>query len=149
MAKPSSLDTLIELAQENADEAGKQLQLLSTERKNAEDQLKMLLEYRQDYAARLQAATESGLSASNYHNFRQFIATLDEAISQQNRVVAHIDLKIEAGKKHWYAEKRRLSSFETLQARKKQQQRVVDNRNEQRANDEISANIFRRTGNLH
>ncbi|MBB5213377.1 flagellar export protein FliJ [Parapusillimonas granuli] len=149
MAKPSSLDTLIELAQENADEAGKQLQLLSTERKNAEDQLKMLLEYRQDYAARLQAATESGLSASNYHNFRQFIATLDEAISQQNKVVAHIDVKMESGRQRWYAEKRRLSSFETLRTRHARQQAVRDNRAEQLASDEMSAIMHRRVRRNH
>ncbi|MCI2807304.1 flagellar export protein FliJ [Eoetvoesiella caeni] len=149
MHKSNPLDTLIELTLNQAEQAERKLQLLTAERRNAQEQLSTLHVYRQDYAERLMKSTESGMSASNYHNFRQFIATLDEAISQQNRVVAHIDLKIEAGKKHWYAEKRRLSSFETLQARKKQQQRVVDNRNEQRANDEISANIFRRTGNLH
>lgn len=149
MHKTNPLDTLIELTLNQAEQAERKLQLLTAERRNAQEQLSTLHVYRQDYAERLMKSTESGMSASNYHNFRQFIATLDEAISQQNRVVAHIDLKIEAGKKHWYAEKRRLSSFETLQARKKQQQRVVDNRNEQRANDEISANIFRRTGNLH
>ncbi|CAM5340374.1 flagellar export protein FliJ [Eoetvoesiella caeni] len=149
MHKSNPLDTLIELTLNQAEQAERKLRLLTAERRNAQEQLSTLHVYRQDYAERLMKSTESGMSASNYHNFRQFIATLDEAISQQNRVVAHIDLKIEAGKKHWYAEKRRLSSFETLQARKKQQQRVVDNRNEQRANDEISANIFRRTGNLH
>ena len=149
MHKSNPLDTLIELTPNQTEQAERKLQLLTAERRNAQEQLSTLHVYRQDYAERLMKSTESGMSASNYHNFRQFIATLDEAISQQNRVVAHIDLKIEAGKKHWYAEKRRLSSFETLQARKKQQQRVVDNRNEQRANDEISANIFRRTGNLH
>lgn len=149
MHKSNPLDTLIELTLNQTEQAERKLQLLTAERRNAQEQLSTLHVYRQDYAERLMKSTESGMSASNYHNFRQFIATLDEAISQQNRVVAHIDLKIEAGKKHWYAEKRRLSSFETLQARKKQQQRVVDNRNEQRANDEISANIFRRTGNLH
>lgn len=149
MHKSNPLSTLIDLALNQADQAAKKLQLLTAERRNAQEQLSTLHVYRQDYAERLLKSTESGMSASNYHNFRQFIATLDEAISQQNRVVAHIDLKIETGKKHWYAEKRRLSSFETLQARKKQQQLIADNRNEQRANDEISANIFRRTSKLH
>src|SRR3546814_12888475 len=86
--KHSSLPVLIDLAKEGANQAGKQLQLLMTERNSAETQLSTLRVYRQDYAERLQKATESGLSSSNYHNFRQFIATLVEAISQQNRVVA-------------------------------------------------------------
>lgn len=149
MAKHSSLPMLIDLARDGANEAGKQLQTLATERAGADQQLSMLLVYRQDYAERLQKAAETGLSASNYHNFRQFIATLDEAISQQNRVVAQMDARIEQGKQRWYAEKRRVSSFEALQSRERQQQLVRDNRAEQLASDEISANLYRRARQPH
>lgn len=149
MAKISSLPTLIDLAKDGTDQAGKLLQQLTTERSNAEQQLSMLQDYRQDYAERLQKATQTGLSASNYHNFRQFIATLDEAISQQNRVVAQIVSRLEAGRQHWHAEKRRLSSYEALQARETRQQLVRDNRTEQIASDEISANLYRRLQHTH
>jgi flagellar FliJ protein len=149
MAKLSSLPILIDLAKDGADKAGKLLQQLTTERSNAEQQLSMLQEYRQDYAERLQKATETGLSASNYHNFRQFIATLDEAISQQNRVVAQIINKLEAGRQYWHAEKRRLSSYEALQARETRQQVLRDNRTEQIASDEISASLYRRLQPTH
>lgn len=144
MRSQSSLHTLIDLAQQNADEAARGLRELNGGRKQALEQLTMLLSYRQDYADRLQQAVTNGVSASNYRNFRQFIATLDEAISQQNKVVAQFDLKVERGRSEWLAEKRRLGSFETLQARKDKQQLARDTRNEQRSNDEISANLIRR-----
>ncbi|AEC19325.1 flagellar protein FliJ [Pusillimonas sp. T7-7] len=140
---------LIDLARDGANQAGKQLQALTSERASADQQLSMLLVYRQDYAERLSKAAEIGLSASNYHNFRQFIATLDEAITQQNRVVAQIDARIEQGRRHWHAEKRRVSSFEALQSRERQQQLVRENRAEQLASDEISANLFRRARQSH
>lgn len=149
MAKHSSLPVLIDLAKEGADNAGRKLQVLMSERSNAENQLSTLHVYRLDYADRLQKATENGLSASNYHNFRQFIATLDEAISQQNRVVAQIDGKLENERQQWYSEKRRLNSFEALQVRELRQQVQRDNRNEQLASDEISANIYRRVRHSH
>jgi flagellar protein FliJ len=149
MAKITSLPTLIDLAKDGVDTAGKLLRQLTAERSNAEQQLSMLQTYRQDYAERLQKATESGLSASNYHNFRQFIATLDEAISQQNRVVTQIATKLEAGRQQWHAEKRRLSSYEALQAREARQQAVRDNRTEQIASDEISATMYRRLQHTH
>jgi flagellar FliJ protein len=149
MAKHNPLNTLIDLAKNDADEAAKQLQRLMGGRNEAAQQLSMLQEYRQDYAERLHKAAEIGLSASNYHNFRQFIATLDEAISLQNGVVAQIDLKLENGRRQWQSEKRRLNSFETLVTRQARQQTLRDNRNEQRANDEISANQFRRMQNAH
>jgi flagellar FliJ protein len=145
----SSLPTLIDLAKTNADDAAKVLQKLAQERRNAETQLQALHDYRLDYAQRLQQATESGLSASNYHNFRQFIATLDQAISQQNKVVAQLDEKIEAGRQHWYAEKRRLSSYEALQTRYTKQRAVHENRKEQLASDETSAALYRRLRSTH
>lgn len=149
MASASSLTILIDLAKEGADKAGKQLQLLTTERHKAETQLSTLQVYRLDYAQRLQKATETGLSTSNYHNFRQFIATLDEAISQQNSIVMQMDARIEQGRQQWYAEKRRLSSFEALQTRQARQQVVRSNRIEQLASDEISANLYRRAQHSH
>ena len=146
MARYSSLDTLIDLAKTNTEQANRQLQTLMRTRQESELQLLTLQNYRQDYATRLQKAVEIGMSASNYHNFRQFIATLDEAISQQNRVVAQIDVKLQNGRKHWYDEKRRLSSYETLLVRQARQQLLRDNRNEQLASDEFSANRFRQVG---
>ncbi|UHL65296.1 flagella biosynthesis chaperone FliJ [Paralcaligenes sp. KSB-10] len=149
MASPSSLNTLIELAQNNADQAAKQLQQLNSTRRDAEQQLNTLKTYRQDYAERLQKATEDGISASNYHNFRQFIATLDEAIAQQNKVLAQIGAKLESGRQSWYDEKRRLNSYATLLSRQVQQRTIRDNRKEQRDNDEISARQLRRSGKVH
>jgi flagellar FliJ protein len=149
MREHSSLPTLIDLAQNQADDAAKALQLLTTEKSKAENQLQALHDYRLDYAQRLQQATEGGLSASNYHNFRQFIATLDQAISQQNKVVAQIDQKIEAGKQRWYAEKRRLSSYEALQSRHTRQRIAQENRKEQLASDETSAALYRRMRSTH
>lgn len=149
MASTSSLNTLIDLTKNGAEKIGKLLNQLTTERNNAEAQLSTLHVYRLDYAERLLKATETGLSASNYQNFRQFIATLDEAISQQNRIVAQMNVKIEEGRQQWYAEKRRLSSFEALQTRQAHQRLMRDNRIEQLASDEVSANLYRRAQYTH
>ncbi|WP_397475580.1 flagellar export protein FliJ [Pusillimonas sp.] len=139
MAKSSTLDMLIDLARNDADEAARELAQLAKSRQDAEQQLEALHTYRQDYAERLQQVSKSGLTASNYHNFRQFIATLDDAISQQNKILEQLDAKLQQGRDSWQAEKRRLSSFETLQTRQLRHQAVLESRREQRLNDEISA----------
>ena len=105
MSPETPLDVLINLTQDKLDEAGRNLSELSTRRREAQGQLNTLDGYRADYTRRLQDTTEQGLSASNYHNFRQFIATLDEAISQQNTIIAQIDVRLEAGRKQWHDEK--------------------------------------------
>jgi len=144
--KTSTLNTLIDLARTDTDEAARKLAQLAQARREAEQQLDTLLSYRKDYADRLLQESKIGLTASNYHNFRQFIATLDDAISQQNRMLEQMDDKLRKGQDSWQAEKKRLNSFEILQTRQLRQEAVRESRREQRLNDEISARGFRGLG---
>lgn len=149
MSPETPLDVLINLTQDKLDEAGRALAELGTQRREAQGQLDTLDGYRSDYTRRLQDTTESGVTASNYHNFRHFIATLDEAISQQNRILAQIDTRIAAGRQHWHDEKRRLNSYETLKARQLSQLKAREQRREQRASDEAAAGLYRRLRQSH
>ncbi|NLY26825.1 MAG: flagellar export protein FliJ [Alcaligenaceae bacterium] len=147
--KNETLPTLIELAQTRADEAAKALQQITSERNKAQKQLDTLHEYRLDYARRLQEATQSGLSAGSYQNYRQFIATLDTAIVEQGKLITQFDQKIETGRKNWYAEKRRLNSYEALQSRQDMKLAAQQARKDQIASDEISASLYRRLRQQH
>lgn len=149
MTKSSSLKLLIDLKEDETNKVVKQLQEFQAERRHADEQLNTLLTYRQDYAVRLEEATKKGVAAANYHNFRQFISTLDEAILQQNRVVDQIDTKIQASQQHWLEQKRRLKSFQTLQTRHAQQHVKQENRAEQLDTDEASAALYRRARHLY
>lgn len=149
MASHSSLNTLIDQAKNETEAAYRQLQKLTSDLRGARHQLSELHSYRHDYALRLQDATQTGLSASNYHNFRRFIATLDQAILQQNGVVAQIEARLQGGRQQWYARKQRLNSYETLLERDLRKQRIRENRNEQLACDEISSNLVRRAAIPH
>ncbi|WP_322998380.1 flagellar export protein FliJ [Castellaniella sp.] len=149
MNPETPLDVLINLTQDKLDEAGRALAELGTQRREAQGQLTTLDGYRNDYTLRLQNTTESGVTASNYHNFRHFIATLDEAISQQNRILAQIDTRIVAGRQQWRDEKRRLSSYETLKSRQLNQLQAREQRREQRASDEAAASLYRRLRQPH
>jgi len=139
MAKSSTLNMLIDLARNDTDDAARELAKMAKARQEAQQQLDALHSYRKDYAERLQEASKSGLTASNYHNFRQFIATLDDAVSQQNKILEQLDAKLQQGRDAWLAEKRRLNSFETLQTRQLRHQAVIEARREQRLTDEMSA----------
>lgn len=143
------LAVLIELSRGRVEEAGRLLAELDAQRRQAQGQLDTLDGYRSDYARRLQASTRDGVTASNYHNFRRFIATLDEAISQQNKIIAQIDTRLDAGRQRWYAEKRRLSSYEALKARQDRQALYREQRLEQRLSDELSAGLHRRARRPH
>ena len=149
MTEHNSLDRLMELARERADDAARQLQTLNGSLRDARRQLDTLLVYRQDYTQRLEQAAQAGLSASNYHNFTLFIATLDEAIAQQNKVLAQIGAQVETGRRHWSDEQRKLNSYATLAERHAHRAALREQRKEQRDNDEIAAGLLRRMGKIH
>lgn len=142
------LGMLIGLAKESADEAARELGRLNAERSNAEHQLNMLHDYRQDYLKRLQDAMVAGMSAADCHNYQRFIGTLDDAISQQTHVLHNADMQLMQGRLNWQREKRKLNSFDTLAERDARSRALTEARREQRANDEISARLVRRQAGM-
>jgi len=149
MPKTPALNVLIDVTNEALDEAAQSMQRAAADRNKAQEQLDMLHSYRLDYAQRLIDSAEGGVTASNYLNFRRFLTTLDDAISQQNSIVAHSESKLEAGRQQWHAEKRRLSAYEALEMRQRQHFALREARREQRASDEIAANLYRRSHGNH
>ena len=149
MSKNPALNLLIDVANEAVDAAAQIMQNAATERSKANEQLELLHAYRLDYAERLVSNGANGVSATNYLNFQRFLATLDEAISQQNNIVAQSESRLEAGRSQWNAEKRRLGAFETLHTRQRQQLALKEARQEQRASDEIAASLYRRRAGNH
>ena len=145
MKANASLHTLVDLSQNNVDDAARHLQELRTQREAAQSQLEMLQTYRQDYAQRLLDVGQTGVTMANYHNFRRFIVTLDQAISQQNSVIQSLEEQMEQGRQVWYGHQQRLKAYETLIDRRLQTQQVQQQRREQRNSDEIAARLLTRS----
>ncbi len=145
MKANASLHTLVDLSQNNVDDAARHLQELRTQREAAQSQLEMLQTYRQDYAQRLLDVGQTGVTMANYHNFRRFIVTLDQAISQQNSVIQSLEEQMEQGRQVWYGHQQRLKAYATLIDRRLQTQQVQQQRMEQRNSDEIAARLFTRS----
>lgn len=135
----TSMNMLIHLAENEVGQHADLLQRLNSERSQASTQLSTLRQYRHDYSDRLLQASQSGVTMSNYHNFYRFIGTLDQAITQQNSLLEHLEVKITQQQQQWLAAKQRLNAYQTLQERRDQQQAERLARLEQRENDELSA----------
>ncbi len=135
------LDTLIDLAKEHADTAARALGRLNRERQNAEKQLELLRDYRNDYLTRLQKIMLTGMTASDCHNYQRFITTLDDAIGQQVAALDALNVNLEKSRLHWQQQQRKLNAFDTLAQREAHAARIVAERREQRANDEHSTRL--------
>lgn len=143
MSTTLPLAMLIELAQNKTDEASRRLGQLQRAQIGAAEKLEMLIHYRQEYYDQLQSQMQGGLPSSSWRNFQHFIATLDSAIEQQRAVASQADSRLAHGRSDWQQNKRRLSSFDTLAERARQQQAQLANKREQRSSDEHAARQFR------
>lgn len=139
-----ALATLIQLAQDAEDEARRALGLAVTQGQGAQRQLESLQQYREDYRERLHDERQKGIRAANYRNFTRFLATLEEAIVQQTKVVDQQQRAIEESTLHWQSKRRKRHAYEALAERQAQAQRLKEDRNEQRLMDEFAMQAHRR-----
>ncbi|MGV3742212.1 MAG: flagellar export protein FliJ [Burkholderiaceae bacterium] len=142
MSKISALDTLIDLATTATDEAAKRLGLAIRAGEEAQSKLNMLLQYREDYAARFQASLSAGMSPSDYRNFQLFMQKLDTAISGQEQVLAAAQRRIAQEQAAWRESERKRISFGTLASRAEEEKLRMDDKRLQKAMDEHAARQF-------
>jgi flagellar FliJ protein len=131
MTKPFSLQPLIGLALHQNDAATRKLGQLNKQQQSAQGKLEMLRQYRKNYQERLQTSTQSGINPTE-----EFINKLDEAISQQLKLVAHSTTSTQVGRSEFDTTQRKLKSFDTLKQRHTEIQKLAADKLEQTIMDE-------------
>ncbi|MCX7219261.1 flagellar export protein FliJ [Undibacterium sp.] len=138
----SPISTLIELAEKNSDEAAKRLGKTIHAHEETEKQLKLLLQYREDYQQRFQDGAAKGLSAAQYGNFISFICKLDGAVDGQKQVVRDAEYKITMARSVWQESEKKRLSYNTLQGRTQTALQKKEAKRDQKNTDEHAARSF-------
>jgi flagellar FliJ protein len=136
MANKFSLQPLLELMQTRSDEATRQLGHLIAAEQSARSRLQMLEDYRADYAFKLREACTNGLTPMALRNYQDFLARIDEAISQQTLAVRHSEQNTAHGKENWKEQNKRLKAIDTLSHRHDEREKVLDNKQQQKLQEE-------------
>lgn len=139
MAKTSALETLIELAQKDVDEAAKRLGAALKAVDDAKHKLTMLEGFRNDYAMRLEAAQVAGMTPMAYRNFVAFMDKLDIAMNGQRDVIKHAEYKSTQEKTLWQESERKRLSYRTLHERAAAVALKAENKRDQKQMDEHAA----------
>jgi flagellar FliJ protein len=138
MATNSALETLIELATSQTDEAAKRLGLAIRACEDTEQKLAMLLQYREEYEARFNANLASGVTAAGYRNFQLFLEKLDTAIAGQQRIVDDAKQRIIDERSLWQSCERKRMSYDTLATRVQKAEERKENKRDQKLMDEFA-----------
>lgn len=139
MANPSALDTLIDLANKETDEAAKLLGATLRAGEEADQKLDLLMQYRDDYAARCQSSLTTGISTTHFNNFQVFMQKLDHAIVGQQKVVSDAKQRIAQARAAWQACEQKKMSFVTLSDRASKESARRELWLDQKQNDEYAA----------
>ena len=139
MASPSSLHTLIELANKESDEAAKRLGAALRGSEDAEQKLELLEQYRNDYAERCQSNLANGISTTHFNNFQVFMQKLDHAIAGQQKVVSDAQARTMQARAAWIACEQKKMSFVTLANRASKENMRREHGRDQKQNDEHAA----------
>ena len=144
MAKPFRLKPLVALAQERSEEAALALARLRLAWQLAESKRDQLGTYLDEYRQRLLQATQAGFSIAQWRDYQAFIAKLESAIKAQAEEVERCRQRWEIGHQEWQAREREVKAYMTLQTRHEETERKLEERQDQRVQDEFAGQQHRR-----
>ncbi|MFP2239804.1 flagellar export protein FliJ [Pseudescherichia vulneris] len=138
MAQHGALATLKELAEKDVDNAALQLGEMRRGCQQAEEQLKMLMDYQLEYQTNLNDNMSQGMASLRWQNYQQFIQTLEKAIDQHRQQLLQWNRRVEQALNAWREKKQRLQAWQTLQDRQSAATLLAENRLDQKKMDEFA-----------
>jgi len=139
MASKSQLETLMNLAQRETDDAAKRLGAALKAVAEAEQKEQMLVGYRDEYARKFEAAQAAGITPMAYRNFQAFMDKLEVAIKGQQEVIRHAEQRSSKEKAAWQASERKRMSYSTLNDRAAAEALKLEAKRDQKQMDEHAA----------
>jgi flagellar protein FliJ len=141
VARRFPLETVRQLAQRRTADAATELQGHSTRLRAAQDKLKQLQGYRDEYRSAKANAMVQGVAMARLREFETFLARIEEAIAAQTLEVQRAEVLWEAARAHWAEQHRREKAMDTLADRHTAQELQREIRQDRKAQDEFSARV--------
>lgn len=132
MAQHGALATLKDLAEKEVDDAAVLLGEMRRGCQQAEEQLKMLIDYQHEYRNNLNNDMGQGITSNRWINYQQFIQTLEKAIEQHRQQLNQWTQKVDQALNSWRDKKQRLQAWQTLQDRQTSAALLAENRLDQK-----------------
>ncbi|SDG02853.1 MULTISPECIES: flagellar export protein FliJ [unclassified Duganella] len=139
MASKAQLETLMDLAQRETDDAAKRLGASLKQVDEAKQKHQMLVGFQEEYIKKFEAAQAAGITPMAYRNFVAFIEKLDTAVKGQLDMIKHAEYRSEQEKAAWQASERKRMSYSTLNDRADAAALKLENKRDQKAMDEHAA----------
>ncbi len=148
MSSTFNLQRLLEFAEQQSEKAAASLGTLNREHTRQQEKFALLVGYRTEYQERLRGAIAKGLDGARLRNFYDFLERLEDAITQQQKIVTNSQTRAAGGRQEWQNKQIKYKAFDVLSHRfHAASQRRAATR-EQKAMDDFSARRRRGPGTL-
>lgn len=124
------------------DESAKRLAELLAGEQQADARLALLQQYRDEYSQRFVAAAQAGIGRDAWGNYQSFLARLDDAILQARAMVAHSKQRTAEGQRELAIKHGKVKAFDTLSQQHRTREQAVENRKEQKIQDDHAARYY-------
>lgn len=139
MASKAQLETLIDLARRETDDAAKRLGASLKAVDDARQKHDMLVGYRDEYVKKFEEAQAVGITPMAYRNFQAFMDKLDVAVRGQLDNIRNAEARNAQDKLTWQAAERKRVSYTTLNDRADAAALKLENKRDQKQMDEHAA----------
>ncbi|WP_342132288.1 flagellar export protein FliJ [Hydrogenophaga sp. OTU3427] len=144
MANLDSFDRVVEVNTMRRDDALRALGQARQAQDHAEQQLRQLQDYSVEAEMRWKHRASQGVTPQLLHHHRQFMARIDEAVRFQDDVIAKLVAEVARCEQVVHLAERELASLSKYVERKRMEQQQHLERQDQKRNDEMAANVHRR-----
>lgn len=137
------LQILIEQAIEKADKLAKNMAGTQQKLVQGQDKLNMLQTYRDECEGGMHNKAITGMTGQQLRNQLAFVGKIAQAIEQQNREIEFLTTTLAHQRTQWQEALAEQRKFEALVAREKIKQAKLENKRDQKMNDEFASRIYR------
>ncbi len=144
MKRSKRLQVVVELATKEKDAILEQVGRANQAWLKEKQQLESLYRYREEYLAQFRSGHTQNMTAQRVLALRGFLSQLDQAIQAQSQQVAQQFKLLEQQRQKWKQAWTKEKSVQHLVERYQDEEQRLENKKEQRTQDEFSAQLWRR-----
>lgn len=144
MADIKQLTIVKDMAQKKTQAALNQFSSAQQQLAQMQTQMKALADYKQEYLAQMTPDSGEQVSANKLILIQNFLAKIDQSISQQRDVIARSSVAVDSRRQEWIRAKQHQESIEFLIAKQRQAQLTIEEKQQQKLSDEFSMMAFHR-----
>lgn len=144
MTRTQRIEPVRQLVDDDERRRSQQLAQARAKQADAENKRNELARYREDYQRGFERQAGEGASSLRLRDYRLFLARLDEALRQQDGVVARARADVERETRAWQEAARKARALGHVVEKWRGEERLAAERQEQRETDERATNAAAR-----